>query len=171
MSYSPSDRRTQIEQLYRTYGHVVMGRCIYLLRNDSEAQDAAQDVFVKVMNSYDRFRMESSPITWILKIATNHCLNVLAARRAPWHAKYRRHAQNVETQRLTERIAPERTSMIRAMLEKVDTETQQIAIHYYVDEMTQSEIATILNRSLPTIRKRLAKFKRVADRELSHDAS
>ncbi|MCB9654045.1 MAG: sigma-70 family RNA polymerase sigma factor [Deltaproteobacteria bacterium] len=169
MSSSQPTQRTQIEQLYRTYGHVVSGRCAYLLGDQAEAQDATQEVFIKVMKAYAGFRLEASPSTWLLKIATNHCLNLLAARRAPWHAKYRKHAAYVEAQRLDEKTAPERTAIVRTILGKVDTETQQIAVHYYVDEMTQAEIAMLLKRSLPTIRKRLAKFKRVADRELGHD--
>ena len=44
-----------------------------------------------------------------------------------------------------------------------------MSIHYYVDEMTQEEIGELLDRSLPTVRKRLEKFRRIAERELSHD--
>ena len=44
----------------------------------SIAEDCAQEVFVKVFTSLSSFRNEASPSTWILKIATNHCLNMNA---------------------------------------------------------------------------------------------
>ena len=44
---------------------------------------------------------------------------------------------------------------MRALLGKLDLETQQAAIHYFVDEMTLDEVAKALGRSVPTVRKRL----------------
>jgi RNA polymerase sigma-70 factor (ECF subfamily) len=52
---------------------------------------------------------------------------------------------------------------------KLDLETQEVAVHYFVDEMTQEEIALLLGRSLPTIRKRLEKFRRIAQKELGDE--
>ena len=75
--------------LYRTHGGRVYARCLYLLKNKEEAQDALHEVFIKVQNNLDGFRNEASPLTWMTRIATNHCLNVIRAKRAPWHEKYR----------------------------------------------------------------------------------
>jgi DNA-directed RNA polymerase specialized sigma24 family protein len=42
-----------------------------------------------------------------------------------------------------------------------------VAIHYYVDEMTLEEVAALLARSVPTVRKRLGEFAAVCGKELS----
>jgi RNA polymerase sigma-70 factor (ECF subfamily) len=47
---------------------------------------------------------------------------------------------------------------VRTSLAKFDLETQQAVIHYYLDEMTLEEISRVLERSVPTIRKRLRAF-------------
>jgi DNA-directed RNA polymerase specialized sigma24 family protein len=47
---------------------------------------------------------------------------------------------------------------VRALLRAVPAEAQEIAVLYYVDELTQVEIAEVTKRSLPTIRKRLRQF-------------
>ena len=73
-----------IRELYETYGRSVYRRCQYLLRNDEDAHDALHEVFIKVVERYDTFRGESSPLTWLVRIATNHCLNLLRSRRAKW---------------------------------------------------------------------------------------
>lgn len=162
--------RSEIAELYTRYGSTVLTRCRYLLRNDEAARDAMQEVFVKVMRSIDTFRSDASPLTWILRISTNHCLNVIAADRAKWKERFKKHTEHVEEARLAKRSEPERATMVRDLLEKLDPETQQVAVHYWVDEMTQEEIAAALDRSLPTIRKRLEKFKKTAEKELGDGA-
>ena len=48
-----------------------------------------------------------------------------------------------------------------------DAETQAAVIHYYVDEMTMDEVATLLERSVPTIRKRLRAYAEATGREVN----
>ena len=164
-----SSKRAQVADLYRQYGHLVQSRCYYLLRDKEAARDATQEVFVRVMRSIDSFRNEASPSTWILKIATNHCLNVIAAQKAKWRERFKQYMTHLDEEGFLAGVDPERAHLVAQLLGKLDRETQQVAVFYYVDEMTQEEIGQMLGRSLPTIRKRLAKFKRVARKELGHD--
>mgnify|MGYP001796784050 CR=1 FL=1 len=66
-----------IEALYRQYGPLVLGRAVRLLGNQQAADDALQEVFVRVVRGYDAFRKDASPVTWLYRITTNYCLNVL----------------------------------------------------------------------------------------------
>jgi RNA polymerase sigma-70 factor (ECF subfamily) len=162
------NKREEIAALYSRYGAQVARRCAYLLKDDEAAKDATQEVFVKVMRAIETFRAESSPLTWIMSIATHHCLNQLQAKRAPWHQRYRlAFLHQSETAQRPAAEAIERAELVRRLLGRLDTETQRVAVHYYVDEMTQDEIAVLLGRSLPTIRKRLSKFQRAAEKELA----
>ena len=65
-------------------------RCQYLLGDRTRAEDAMQDVFAKALGHWHEFRNEASPLTWLVRIATHHCLNVLRAERAPWHKRFER---------------------------------------------------------------------------------
>jgi RNA polymerase sigma-70 factor (ECF subfamily) len=167
MTDKPSSRRAEIADLYKRYGPMVYGRCRYLLRDDEGARDATQEVFVKVMRSLDGFREESAMSTWIVRIATNHCLNLIASQRAKWRERFKQYVEHMDEGGLLQGADPEKARLVQELLGRLDPETQQVAVHYFVDEMTQEEIAKILSRSLPTIRKRIAKFKRVAEKELS----
>lgn len=169
MGDAPSSERAQVADLYRRYGHLVRSRCQYLLRDHEKAQDATQEVFVRVMRSIGSFRNEAKPSTWILKIATNHCLNVIASERAKWRERFKEYMTQLDEEGFLAGVDPEKARLVAQLLAKLDRETQKVAIFYYVDEMTQEEIGEALGRSLPTIRKRLAKFKRVARKELGHD--
>jgi len=158
---------TDLRELYTRYGGSVYGRCHYLLKNKAKAEDAMQDVFAKALDHAGGFRGDSSPVTWLMTIATNHCLNLLRAERAPWHAQFAAH----ETGRATaEGAGPhlfENREAVREALSRVDPETQAVAIHYYVDEMTLEEVAAAVGRSVPTVRKRLETFAALSGEELS----
>src|SRR5205823_7745461 len=80
--------RSSLQSLYSKYGGSVFGRCHYLLRDRAAAEDAMQDVFAKALTHYDEFRAEASPLTWLTRIATNHCLNLLRADKAGWKGRF-----------------------------------------------------------------------------------
>jgi len=62
--------------LLKRYQNKVLSFCVHMLRNESEAEDAAQEIFMKAFRSLADFRHESSFSTWIYRIAFNHCCNL-----------------------------------------------------------------------------------------------
>jgi RNA polymerase sigma factor (sigma-70 family) len=143
-----------LAELYEKHAAAVYGRCRYLLRNDAEARDAVQDVFVKVLQSLPEFRSQASPSTWTLRIATHHCLNALRAGRAKWREEMAQLAKD----RKPSFEPPDRRELVRALLSSAPREAQEVAVLYFVDELSQAEIGEALGRSLPTVRKRLREF-------------
>ena len=123
-----------------------------------------QDVFAKALQHYAGFRAEASPLTWLMKIATHHCLNLLRSQRAGWRSRYEREARAAKDERPQ---VFEMRDLVGKMLALVDLETQAAAIHYHVDEMTLDEVAALLGRSVPTVRKRLQEFATLCGKEFS----
>ena len=124
-----------------------------------------QDVFAKALEHHEGFRAEASPLTWLMKIATHHCLNLLRSERAGWRDRF----ASMERQREEGAGGPqvfEVRDEVRKLLARVDRETQAAAIHYHVDEMTLDEVAALLGRSVPTVRKRLDEFASACAKEL-----
>ena len=152
-----TERRQALRELYSKYGGTVFGRCQYLLKDPTAAEDAMQDVFAKAFTSWTEFRSDASPLTWLGKIATNHCLNVLRADKAPWRSQFERDERARPEGHGGPQVAEVRDE-VRKLLGRFDVETQAAAIHYHVDEMTLEEVAALLKRSVPTIRKRLQAF-------------
>ena len=143
-----------LAELYEKHAAAVYGRCRYLLSDDAEARDALQDVFVKALQALPEFRQAASPSTWILRIATHHCLNLIRARKSVWREQLR----ILGAERRQETEPPERRELVRVLLAAAPAEAQEVAVLYFVDELTQAEIAQELSRSLPTVRKRLREF-------------
>ena len=159
------DRRAILEELYSKYGGSVYGRCQYLLKDSVKAEDAMQEVFAKALAQFSQFRAEASPLTWLMKIATHHCLNALRAERSSWMRRYAQQ-QEWKAQMHAGPHALEVREVVRQLLSRFDLETQAAAVHYHVDEMTLEEVAALLNRSVPTIRKRLQSFAEQSGQEL-----
>jgi RNA polymerase sigma-70 factor (ECF subfamily) len=158
----PADRGL-LAELYEKHAASVYGRCRYLLRNDDEAKDALQEVFAKALRALPEFRAAASPSTWILRIATHYCLNLHRSRRAAW----REELVALGKDRRVECEPPERRELVRVLVGAAPQEAQEAAVLYYVDEMTQAEIAQELGRSLPTVRKRLREFLACARKALA----
>ena len=59
------------EFIYRSYCDFVHRICLRLLRDPVEAEDLAQNVFVQVYKSADRYRVASKFSTWLFTIANN----------------------------------------------------------------------------------------------------
>jgi RNA polymerase sigma-70 factor (ECF subfamily) len=166
---SPAIDRHELEQLYRTYGALVRRRARSLLGDDTEAQDALQEVFVRVIGAMGEFRRQSRPSTWLYRITTNLCLNrIRDGRRRRDHL-----ARLGDDASAAPRTAqpPEARALLRQILPHLDPELAEIAIYYFVDEMDQAEIASVLGVSRRTIGYRLERFLKEASRSVGDEAA
>lgn len=154
---------TSLGGLYRRYGPHVYKRCLYLLQSEEAAWDAVQDIFIKAEQARDRFEGRSSWGTWLVRIATYHCLNQLRAGRVRLGQGHVPVEDLGREGRFTGDT--ERAVLVRDLLSRFDPQTQAVAIHYYVDEMSQEEVALAVGLSVPTVRKRLRQFVAKARRD------
>lgn len=146
--------RSTLEALYLAHGPMVLRRARLILRDEHMAHDALHDVFVRVLRMEGEFRAQAAPATWLYRIATNHCLNVLrdTRRRTKLTAQYLR-PDSAPTVDANARIE------IAQILRHVRPELQEIAIYYLVDELKHEEIAELLGVSRRTIGNRLEEFR------------
>jgi RNA polymerase sigma-70 factor (ECF subfamily) len=64
-------------ELYDGLATYVLKLCYSLLQNQQLAEEAVQDIFLKVWRKASDWRPDASAKTWILKIARNHCLDII----------------------------------------------------------------------------------------------
>ena len=146
-----------IAQLYRRYGDMVLGRCRTLLRNEADAQDVCQEVFLKAHRYRDRFRGDASPSTWLYKITTTTCLNRLRTKK--------RQREDFSDEALvipvedTVLSGSEARDLVRRLLDLADERTQACIVYHYLDGMTHQEAGELLGISAAAVRKRLGVFR------------
>jgi RNA polymerase sigma-70 factor (ECF subfamily) len=142
------------EELFRKYWPMALRRCRSMLGDAESAADAAQEVFVKVLDKRHTLKAEyPSSLLWTM--ATNHCLNVLRSRA--------RRAEVSGGDSLIERIACssdiEAEAGRRGLLTKIFRQhpenSRTIAVLHFVDGMTLEETAREVGMSVSGVRKRL----------------
>ncbi|MBI2447121.1 MAG: sigma-70 family RNA polymerase sigma factor [Candidatus Omnitrophica bacterium] len=74
-----AEDKTAFDKLVLKYNNKVFNLCYRMLGNYEDANDSAQDTFVKVFSSLNKFRMESAFSTWLYRIAVNTCKNKFAS--------------------------------------------------------------------------------------------
>ncbi|WP_396120250.1 sigma-70 family RNA polymerase sigma factor [Devosia aquimaris] len=76
--------RAAFRLLYERTSAKLFGVTLRILRDRSEAEEAVQEVYVKIWQRADRYVAgTTSPISWLVAVARNHSLDVLRARRPP----------------------------------------------------------------------------------------
>lgn len=148
--------RARLEALYRKHGRMVFRRARGLLAGDVQAaHDAVQDVFLRALGARAEFESAASPVAWLCKVTTNHCLNRVR------DAHRRRELLETHGPAGDESVtAPtaEHRLALTDLLGRVPEELGEIAIYYYMDQMNQDEIAALLGVSRRTVGHRLEEF-------------
>jgi RNA polymerase sigma-70 factor (ECF subfamily) len=134
--------------------------CLRQLGEHALAEEATQDVFVKVFTSIQGFRKESKFSTWLYRIATNHCINL--------NEKHHRRHRNEHDSLDTLHYEPASTASPLQDLERKDLEHSiQQALNQLPDEhrallilrdiqdCSYEEIAEITRLNVGTIKSRI----------------
>jgi len=154
--------------LYRQYAATVLRRAMRFY-DRHEAEEVVHEVFMRVWDAMNDFRGASSPVTWLWRITTNHCLNRLrdSKRRAELLVE---RAGEVPGTRQTSTDA-ETALFLRQIWRSLDPELTVVGMYHFVDGMTQDQIGHILGCSPRTVGNRLvairAHARQVAGLEVS----
>ena len=149
-----SARETRdVEELYQRYGPMVMRRCRQLLKEENEALDATQDVFVQILKRRDRLEM-THPSSLLYRIATNLCLNRI---------RDRQRRATMPGDGFLERVAVlddteprlEARSVLERLFGRHQESTRTMAVLHFQDGMTLEEVAGEVGMSVSGVRKRL----------------
>jgi RNA polymerase sigma-70 factor (ECF subfamily) len=138
-----------VGQLFEQHHGVVYRRCLALLGQPDDAAEAVQDVFEQALAGLGRFRLQSSPLTWLYAIATRRCLQQVRNRSSRRLALVLLCAPEAAPEPTLDRAEVERA------LQALDRDEQELAVYAYRDGLTQEEISDVLRVSRKTVGKRL----------------
>jgi len=144
-----------IEDCYKKYAPMVFRRCLGMLRDEDDALDAAQDVFVNLLR-YSKRLHGQFPSSLLYTIATNVCLNRLRRRKLQWKSE----DSQVETAAMhdPEFEKVEDGMIMDAIMQSESESTRAICFMYHGDGMTLKEIGELTGLSISGVRKRLIAF-------------
>ncbi|HTE56626.1 MAG TPA: sigma-70 family RNA polymerase sigma factor [Kofleriaceae bacterium] len=142
-----------IEKVYREHGYIVLRRAGQILGDAEEAREALQDVFLSLASRPGQFAGDSSIATFLYRVTTNYCLNRLRNRR--------RRAQLIDRAVVNGSWTTWAPASVDAQdaLQRLPEVLARIAVYYFIDEMTQDEIADLLGCSRRVVGKKLARLQ------------
>ena len=65
-----------IDRIVDTYGNMLFRICLVILCNESDAEDAVQDTFIKYLSKSPTFNDSEHEKAWLITVATNRCKNM-----------------------------------------------------------------------------------------------
>lgn len=130
--------------------------CYYLLKSQEEAEDAAQDIFIKGLEHINRFSHTVSLSAWLYKIAHNHCMDLMKKRNKN-HQSLLEYTANREQEKERDNGY---TEMIHDILEHLNVEERQILLLRSLEEYSYEEIATIMDMKPTTVRKKYERLRK-----------
>jgi len=146
--------REAFDRLVLRYQRDVYRLCYRFVNNHEDANDLAQDVFLRAWRAIPRFRGQSSLATWLYRIAVNACLNFRALRRPATQELPEDLADPV---RGTEaRLAAEdEARRVREAVERLPEKQRATLILKVYHELTHEEVAQILGSTVGTVKANL----------------
>lgn len=148
-------------ELVRRHQAAVLANCRYLTRSPDDAEDLAQEVFVKAFFKLESFEERARFGTWLQRIKVNHCLNFLRGRKG--RAFVDANEPDVEP----ELRAPDDPSAdadaallrerIRAVLDSLPDSLRVPLVLCDVDGLTYKEIQDQLGLGLSAVKMRIAR--------------
>ena len=134
-----------LAKLYREHGHVVYRRARRLLRNDDDARDVVQDVFVELFRHPERFEARSSLVTYLYAAATHAALNRLRDGRNRTRLLAIEAASAGQERQAT--ASGETRALACELLAGLSADDAALAVYLYCDELTHDEAADLLGCS------------------------
>lgn len=146
------------------YKDFVFTLALKMLKNNEEAEEIAQDTFIKVFNSLHKYKGESKFSTWIYKITYNTCLDVLKKKKKQKEVTYIEDFSEHQTKVLEEILdtidEKEKHQAIQNCLEQLPADEAFLLTLYYFDDQSIEEIAKIMNSSTSNIKVKLFRTRK-----------
>lgn len=146
--------RAAFRRLYERTSAKLFGVVLRILRDRAEAEEAIQEVYIKIWQRSDRYVPgQYSPISWLVAIARNHALDMVRARRPA--GSDLTEAQDIpdaapDPERLT--VASEDGARIEACLATLEADRAEAVRGAYLDGYSYDELAQRFAVPLNTMR-------------------
>lgn len=149
--------------LVETYQRPVYNLCYRMLNNAEDAEDAAQETFLRAYRSIKRYDRSRPFSTWILSIAAHYCIDQIRKRRMAIVS-----IEDLPVPELPDRQpGPEFTvgqsqelSRIRSLLDVLDGTDRSAVIMYYWYDFSYQEIGEALSLTVSAVKSRLHRARR-----------
>ena len=158
-------------ELVQQYERDVFNLAYRMLNDWGEAEDAAQEAFLRAYSNLDRYDMSRSFKTWLLSITSNHCIDRLRRRRLTWlsleeplppHPALTSDVPGPEEATLTNEL----NLFVQGMLDELSPDYRLAVVLRYWYDLSYAEIADMLDTTESAIKSRLFRARQALANQL-----
>jgi len=147
-----------VSEIISKYADLVFRLCIVYLKNRANAEDAFQDIFIKLFEKNLKFNDEEHLKAWLIRCTANHCKNMLGSY---WN-KFRVSIDDVVLP-----IEDKRDEELVEFVMKLPFKYKGVIYLYYYEGYNTLEISEILNIKEATVRTQLKRGRDILKKDLS----
>lgn len=167
--------KVAFSRLVEAYQGPVYNLAYRMLHNADEAEEAAQEAFIRAYTRLDSYDPSHKFSTWLLSITSNYCIDQIRKRRAlllsideplaPHPALMSDKAQGPEAQL----VHGQQADLVQDMLDELQPEYREAVVLRYWYELSYEEIAEVMDTTVSAIKSRLFRArKQLAEIGISH---
>ena len=147
--------------LYDRYSKKVFAKCISLLKDHASAEDATQDIFMKILLKIGDFSGKSKFSTWLYSITYNYCIDVIRKKKKDPRVLVEDYSESYNEQdEIDDAFLMEtNVSRLRVILGEMPTGDKSVLLMKYQDEMSIREMCEILDKSESAIKMKIKRAK------------
>lgn len=155
-------------QIVQAYEKQIYNLCLRMVSDPADAEDLAQEAFVKAWHGLEFYKFEAAFSTWLYRLTTNLCIDFLRKkkRRPSVSMTVEEDGESSEMEFPDPSLTPEeeilrreRQQMLRDAMETLDEEGRAIITLRVVDELSYEQIAKVLDVKVGTVKSRLARAR------------
>lgn len=169
-AYLASQNVNYFNILYDRYSKKVFGKCYSLLKSEAKAEDAAQEIFVKVLLNLSKFSGKSKFSTWLYSITYNFCIDTIRKNKKNIGVLVEDigiYGDHVEDEIEDSELMEKDVFRLKEVLNAIPAGDKAILLMKYQDEFSIKEICNIIDKSESAVKMKIKrakeKFKRTYD--------
>lgn len=162
---------------YRTlvndYKDVSFSLAVSILKNETEAEDALQEAFIKAFRNLKHFKFNAAFSTWLYRIVVNTCLNYLKSKKHKSFQNEDDHLLNLESENESgydNLLNDDRNKIIQNILKQLKPDEAMLLNLFYLSEFSIDEIKEITgfkeSKIKVTLHRARKSFKELAEEKL-----
>lgn len=148
--------------LLQRYTLLLLGVCMKYLKNEEEAKDSVQQIFLKVIQELHKYRVEYFK-SWLYMVAKNHCLMKLRDRQGKMTAEINDHLTakpEEETDRQALLLNDHTLNLMEVSLEELNPEQRQCVTLFYLQKKSYQEVSDETGYSMLQVKSYIQNGKR-----------
>lgn len=151
--------------LYSRYAPKIFSKCITMLRDEALAQDATQEIFMKIFLNLAKFGEKAKFSTWVYSITYNYCIDYIRRKKKQdiFSGDVER-APDREDEIPDEALYAMEVGQLRNVLEELPAGDRAILLMKYQDDMSIKDIADTIDKTESAVKMQIKRAKEKAQK-------